>query len=909
MCGSGMPSSRLVILAALAISMLAAGSAAAQRAGKGEDESAAFVGEARAAMRKNKLDDAARSLDQAILLDPENIEAYVLRGAVHQSQKEFAAGVALLRRARAHWPTHPAVLARLGALLVKTPQGEREGLPLLEAAARRPSPRPEVLLALGELWRQRGEHRRAIVALRKYNLTLGSDASTDATTDASTDATINSTLALADSYLRARMPRAARDELAPLASRRAKAETPFARRQQQRLALLGALVEAAIDCAKASPRLAALDVSITLDILLVRGRCALELGDFDEAQKLARRYLASNPSSRTAGAVLLADVYAAQGSLIRARELLDDATVDLGAADKPDRPKLTEPQRRAARRTIDVRLAGLRRRGGELGLAIERLRAIGPPASPQDDARWWLELGKALLARDELVPLALAEFRAQLAAVLVDEIREPLEDELFEPRPSKLADPQLWALLGEIELELGDAAAAEKSLEHSLRLRPLRAVRELHARAAVQRRVEDAARKLLAGDGAGAEAELLTVIDYPGSRPNGALDGALAGAMWRNLGVARLMQQRGALAVDAFQRATQVAPGAINSMLLGRAFAMASDRVRARAAYEQAAKLASGAERLEVAIERAGFELSVDEPASAAAELDAVEDALPSVTSADASPERRALADRYRSARANARHVAGVEALRSGQAGRALLLLADGSRPEAPAALRCDYALAVLAARGGDAVRVLKNLGKAECPFAAQGDALKILTVAADSETPAHARTALASLQRLTPRPGASRGLWSAAVRVVAQNAAAEAFRLAQRASGDARAGYLAAAREHLRRARGAPASFGDDELELSGLALELDAALTLPDRRLADRRISTLLPALDRLAQRVPEAEVHLGLAYDHLQQGDLALSAWRRARRGGVRLPQLAEWIKAKERLEPKGKPGDEL
>jgi predicted Zn-dependent protease len=890
MCGWAMRFARFVGPAAVALLLLllllvVAPPASAQPRGRAEDESAAFVIEAREAIRKNKLDDAARSLDQAILLNPRSIEAYVLRSVVHQLKGKFAEGVAVMRRARAQDPSNPEVQARLGALLIKTPTGGSEGLQLLEAVAKESPPRPEALYALGEYWRARGAHRRAIVALRQYNEKQFENR----------EQAFESTILEADSRLRARMPRLAKDTLAPLESLARDPKSSLTKPQRQRIALLGALIEAAMDCAKARPRLDALDDSLTRGVLLVRGRCALELNRVEEAQEMARRYL-SSPPDRIAGAVLLADVYAAQGNVISAREVLTALAGELVAEDKPGRPKLSSAQRRDAQRTVEVRLAGLLRRGGELGRAIERLRAIGPPASPEQDPRWWLELGLALLARDDLV--AQADYRARLAAILTDEIREPSKEELFERRPEKLADARLWALLGELELRLGEPAAAELSLEHSLRLRPLRAVQELHARAAVQRRVGDAARKLVAGDAAGAEAELLAVARYSGSRPNGALDGAL----WRNLGIARLMQQRGAPAVEALQRANAVAPSAINAMLLGRAFAMARDRARARAAYEQAAKLAAGADRLEVALDRASFELSANEPASAVAELDAVEDALVAISAADASAEGRALTDRYRSARASARHVAGVAALRAGQAGRALALLVEGSRPDAPAALRCDYALAVLAARGGDALRVLKNLGKQECGPLTQVDALKILAVAADSETPSRAKAALSSLQRLAPKQGASRTLWSEATRVVAQNAAAEAFRVAQGAGLEVRAAQLVAAREYLRRARSASAPFGDDELELSRLAIDLDVALELSDRREADRRITAMLPALERLAQRLPEADVHLGLAYDHLHS-DQALVVWRRARRSGVRLPQLGEWIKAKERLEPRG------
>ncbi len=60
--------------------------AAAQRPNQGEDESAGFVDEGREALRKGKLDEAARSLDQALVLNPRRVEAYVLRSAVYAAK-------------------------------------------------------------------------------------------------------------------------------------------------------------------------------------------------------------------------------------------------------------------------------------------------------------------------------------------------------------------------------------------------------------------------------------------------------------------------------------------------------------------------------------------------------------------------------------------------------------------------------------------------------------------------------------------------------------------------------------------------------------------------------------------------------------------------------------------------------
>src|SRR6188474_897332 len=98
--------SRLATATSLGVCLaLACGVAYAQRPNQGEDESAAFVQEGRAALRQGKLDEAARALDQAIALNPRRVEAYVLRSAVFAARKEYKQGVALMRRAQALAPS------------------------------------------------------------------------------------------------------------------------------------------------------------------------------------------------------------------------------------------------------------------------------------------------------------------------------------------------------------------------------------------------------------------------------------------------------------------------------------------------------------------------------------------------------------------------------------------------------------------------------------------------------------------------------------------------------------------------------------------------------------------------------------------------------------------------------------
>lgn len=866
----------------LALWLGGAAPAGAQQPGRLEDESAQFVAEARSAIRDNRLEDAARSLDQAIQLNPRRIEAYVLRGAVYQAQGKPAAGISLMRRARALAPENTEVLAGLGSLLVQAGQGD-EGVPILEGVARRDSRRHEAYLALGQYWRRAGAHRRAIVALRTYFAVRPIGL-------AARDAEY--LIDLADSYLRARLPRAAEKllgERLEAASKleRARRRTGEDERRLQavrtartaRTELLRALVAAALDCQRAEPQLRALKDKAAVDVPLVLARCALERGQLGDAMLMAERYTPSR-ERRADRLGLLGDIYAELGNLDEARQQLQAA-------------QALEPGRRA----WQVRLAALGRRSGHAAESVRLLRELAAPASPDQDPLWWRELGLALLAVERTGDALeeLARFHRELAAVLVPETSEPAAEELFTPAPGRpaavtgLADARLWALVAELELALGDSQAAVTSAGRALALRKAPPMRELLDRAVVQRTVELAAEELSRGDAAAAEARLLPV-----SRPHRADPrGPLIAALWRNLGVAHLMLAHKQAAVEAFELSGQAAPSAIQAMLLGRALAQNGEPARARRAYEQATTLAAGEERLEVAIDRASFELAAGQPMAAVEVLQSVGDALSSQAPAFAGGSVASLGARYRSARATAHHAAGVAALRAGQGVLALKHLEEAMglfADEVPAPLRCDHALAAMAVPGGDAGKILKGLGKVECPFVAQGDglALKLLGAVSESETPARTKAALASVLRQVPRGAAGRRVWSAALRVVAINAASEAYRQ----------GNVVAAREHLRRARAARAAFGDDELVLGETILELHPLLEQPAGRAADR-VRVALPVLERLTQRLPEADVELGLAYDYLRD-ERALAAWRRARRNGVRLPQLGGWIEAKERVE---------
>jgi hypothetical protein len=113
---------------------------------------------------------------------------------------------------------------------------------------------------------------------------------------------------------------------------------------------------------------------------------------------------------------------------------------------------------------------------------------------------------------------------------------------------------------------------------------------------------------------------------------------------------------------------------------------------------------------------------------------------------------------------------------------------------------------------------------------------------------------------------------------VVALNAADDAYR----------SGKLGPARKYLAAARKAETKAGSDEVTLDLAVIDV-----------ADGRLDAAIAALDRLAPRMPEAMVNLGVAYDKKGDGARALDLWRRAKKEGARFGLLDEWIASKERI----------
>jgi tetratricopeptide (TPR) repeat protein len=436
-----------------------AGQAGAQRPGQGEDESAALVEEGRAALKRGKLDDAARALDQALALNPRRVEAYVLRSAVHAARREHEQGIQLMRRAQALAPGDDEVLVALGSHLLLAGDAAA-GVPLLAQVTARNPARYDAQLLLGHHHYGRASWPEAIAALEAYfahrpRALAGEDP--------------RYRVDLGDAYLRARQPTQAL----------ARFEQALRDKPGDLRARIGvAWATAALDCRKARPlleRLAELAASHP-EIWLVDGQCALAMDDISGALALGRRYLEKAPSAGAAGHALVGEAQAARGNLAEARRELEKA-------------RALEP----GRRRWPVRLAVVLRRAGDPAAAFATLEQIGAPERPAADPDWWTEVGEALLARGQAT--ATVERLAPVIAQLPDHAA-------------------IRTVLGAAQLEAGSAEAAIETLDTAHRLAATPRVKRL----LVDALVTVAHGKLQSGEAAAAETLLVradALDDHP----------------------------------------------------------------------------------------------------------------------------------------------------------------------------------------------------------------------------------------------------------------------------------------------------------------------------------------------------------------------------------------------------------
>jgi tetratricopeptide (TPR) repeat protein len=455
---------------------------------------------------------------------------------------------------------------------------------------------------------------------------------------------------------------------------------------------------------------------------------------------------------------------------------------------------------------------------------------MGAPEAFAADVDWWRELGEALIAADRSAEVA----------------------ERLAPALSALPDDTLLATIaGEASLRAGDVVGAIALLS--------RGGASARARSWLGRALAtDAAARIAARDLDGAEASLARA-DQLDVDPTNA----------RNLGILRLSRGTGD-ALTPLRRAVAGGDDSVEAYLaLARALAQSGDNAGARDAYEQAARKARGEAAVRVAIDLAAFEVDRGNPADAVDVLDAA-----AAARKKAGPDLLAA---YVDAMRVARHAAGVAALRSGNASRAVRLLteADHVTDGKDDAVRCDLALATVAAGDRDLARKrLRSLAKVKCPY----DALVVPILLAFVDGADAPDRALAKLAGFAGKAtGPTRALLATATRVVAIAAA-------QRAYADRK---YARARKLLQQAKRI-AGGGDDELALDLAAVDV-----------AEGKLDAAERALERLTRALPEAFVHLGVVADRRGEPDAALERWLQARAAGVRFAPLDEWIAAKQRV----------
>lgn len=577
---------------------------------------------------------------------------------------------------------------------------------------------------------------------------------------------------------------------------------------------------AAIDCRRARPLLRDLEPIAEQhpEVWLVDGECALALGDSSIALAQGRKYLDRVPKAGAAGHALVGEAQAARGNLPDARREL-----------------MTARELEPARRRWAVRLAAVLRRAGDLPGAIAALDEIGAPTPIAIDRDWWVELGEAMYAKGDA---------AGAAAKL-----QPAVAEL----PT---DAPLHTIYGAALLATGKADDAVAALDAAEQAQSSPRSKKLLAEALTTVAVA----KLSASDAAGA-APLLERADL--------LDGNAV--VWRDLGIARLALGKTDQAVVVLDRATKADPAPLTAMLAARAHALSGDVVGARPIYERAlaAEKDGG---VEIALDWAASELAGGDPIVA---MTALERTAPSAKSGP-------LSARHKAALADARHAAGLAALRAGNPTRAVELLRASAAADNSVSTRCDLALAtVVVGEPNAATAALRAISGQSCPFPAPADtqAVPILLAFTDGLNPRQAARALDRLNALAGKStGAAASLLNTAVRVVALNAAQDAYR-----NND-----LGKTKKFLAQARGVNARIGNDEVAVDLAVVDL-----------VDGRLDAAIGQLERMAQKLPEALVNLGIAYERKGDPQKALDAWRRARKLGVRFGPLTEWIEAKERI----------
>ncbi len=496
----------------------------------------------------------------------------------------------------------------------------------------------------------------------------------------------------------------------------------------------------------------------------------------------------------------------------------------------------TAMQLEPSRRRWTVRFAYVLRRENENTAAVATLEKLGPPATPGIDPDWWTELGEALLANGD--PQAAAQ---RLAPVV----------------PEVPGDAPIRVVAGAALLGSGQADVAVKMLGDAEAITSTPRSRKL----LVDALTTVAVAKLAANDAAAAEPMLARADQLDGTP-----------VVWRNLGIARLALGKNGDAVLPLDKAAKGDPSGLTLMLDARAHALTGDLAGARPLYERALAAAERDAAIEVAIDWAASELAGGDPSIGVTALEKTAGLAKS----------GALAQRHKAALAVARHASGVALLKQGTGTKAVEALRASAAAEPALATKCDLALAaVVVGESNAALAALKAVSGQSCPFPPPADTQAAPILIAFTEG-RNARRASKALDRLTAMTGRSSGpaavLLGTSIRVVALEAANDAYR----------SGQIAQARKYLTAAKAASSRVGTDEVAHNLAVLDL-----------VDGNLDSAIAQLDRVAGKVPEALVNLGIAYERKGDQVKALDAWRRARKAGVRFTPLADWIESKERI----------
>ncbi len=485
------------------------------------------------------------------------------------------------------------------------------------------------------------------------------------------------------------------------------------------------------------------------------------------------------------------------------------------------------------------KLGRTERQLGKLAAAADRLRQSGPPLYFEDD--WTLEYGEALYGLGEMT-----ELRDHMAPWVEGH--------------GKDATGQF--LLGVALYRLGDLPGAIDHLDRAHAGKEPRAAKPLIASLN-----SVAVASIGSGD--------LKSADTTLTRAEAIDDDVLT---WRNHGAVLL-------ALDDVDRATGVLRKAADKdkkdpaiqHLLARAYQAAKKYDDARTAYGKAIKgFGKGKRAIAAQLDLANNELASGRAEQAVASLEAALDAGP-----DAETKMTLTKALVSAARAGA-----TEAMRNGKFGSAVRLLKQIEKRVSGEAdvveVRCDLALASTGSSQHEpALEYLRKLekAKAKCPFVKPADELGVPILIAWNEG-ATLRKARKALDRLETIRKKASGVAEPLVRLASKDIA---LRAAQEAYGDGNlkqaAKFLATAKLHDKRS---------PELAHNLAVIEL-----------ANGKVDTAIPELERIADEVPEALVNLGIAYDRKHDPLRALEYWKKAVSAGVKHGPLNDWIETKERF----------